>query len=109
MNGKAPRQNFRLWITAGNVLKEVENHLEDLEWVHECRSSGLPVSRAIILYNVQAIHEQRCKAGQVSPSFIASTDWVQKFVVRNGLSVRHRTTELQKDQDRCINKLIAYI
>ena len=49
------------------------------------------------------------RLGRVSPSFIASTDWVQKFVVRNGLSVRHRTTELQKDQDRCINKLIAYI
>ena len=111
MNGKVPRQNFRLRITGGNVLKEeVENHLEDelSEWVNECRSSGLPVSRAIILHNAQAFHEQKCNAGQVSPSFIASTDWVQKFVVRNGLSVRHRTTELQKDQNRRVNKLNAY-
>ena len=30
-------------------------------------------------------------------------------MARNGLSVGHRTTELQKDQDQLINKLIAYI
>lgn len=40
---------------------------------------------------------------------VSGNGWVQKFMTRNGLSVRRRTTESQKDQDRLINKLIAYI
>ena len=35
--------------------------------------------------------------------------WVQKFMTRDLLSVRRRTTESQKDPDRLIDKLIAYI
>ena len=85
--------------------------LEDelLEWIHEHRSSRLRVSRAMISQKARAIHEQKCKAWQVSPSFIASNGWLPKCMARNGLSVRRRTTESQKDPDRLIDKLIAYI
>ena len=85
--------------------------LEDelLEWIHERRTTGLQVSRAMIPHKAQAIHEQKCKAWQVSPSFIVSNGWVQKCMARNRLSEKCRTTELQKDQDRLIDKLIAYI
>ena len=85
--------------------------LEDelLEWIHERRTTGLQVSRAMIPHKAQAIHEQKCKAWQVSPSFILSNGWVQKCMARNRLSEKCRTTELQKDQDRLIDKLIAYI
>ena len=95
----------------GGVRKPFAVGLEDelLEWIHERRSTGLQVSRAMILHKAQAIHEQKCKAWQVSPSFILSNGWVQKCMARNRLSERCRTTELQKDQDRLIDKLIAYI
>ena len=95
----------------GGVRKPFAVGLEDelLEWIHERRSTGLQVSRAMIPHKAQAIHEQKCKAWQVSPSFILSNGWVQKCVARNRLSERCRTTELQKDQDRLIDKLIAYI
>ena len=63
----------------------------------------------MISHKARAIHEQKCKAVQLSPSFIASNGWVQKFMGRNGLSVRRRTTESQKDPERLIDKLIAYI
>lgn len=63
----------------------------------------------MISHKARAIHEQKCRTAQVSPSFIASNGWVQKFMARNGLSVRHRSTESQKDLDRLIDKLIAYI
>ena len=63
----------------------------------------------MIPHKAQAIHEQKCKAWQISPSFILSNGWVQKCMARNRLSERCRTTELQKDQDRLIDKLIAYI
>ena len=95
----------------GGDRKPFDIGLEDelLEWIHERRSSGLRVSRAMILHKARASHEQKCKAWQVSPSFIASNGWVQKCMARNGLSVRRRTTESQKDPDRLIDKLIAYI
>ena len=63
----------------------------------------------MISHKARAIHEQKCKAWQVSPSFIASNGWLQKCMARNGLSVRRRTTESKKDPDRLIDKLIAYI
>ena len=63
----------------------------------------------MISHKARAIHEQKCQTAQVSPSFIASNGWVQEFMARSGLSVRRRTTEPQKDPDRLIDKLIAYI
>ena len=56
-----------------------------------------------------AIQSQKCSTAQVPPSFIASNGWVQTSMSRNGLSVKCRTTESQKDPDRLIDKLIAYI
>ena len=38
-----------------------------------------------------------------------SQGWLEKFVNRNGLSVRRRTTEAQKSPDQLIDKLCAYI
>ena len=63
----------------------------------------------MISHKARAILEQKCKTALVSPSFIASNGWVQKFMARNGLSVRRRTTESQKDPDRLTNRLIGYI
>ena len=120
------RKRIREWQSAKAKLQAADNKrkrldgggrkpfdvgLEDelLEWIHERRSSGLRVSRAMILHKARASHEQKCKAWQVSPSFIASNGWVQKCMARNGLSVRRRTTESKKDPDRLIDKLIAYI
>ena len=120
------RKRIRLWQSAKAKLQAADNKrkrldrggrkpfdvsLEDelLEWIHERRSSGLRVSRAMISHKARAIHEQKCKARQVSPSFIASNGWLQKCMARNGLSVRRRTTESKKGPDRLIDKLIAYI
>ena len=86
--------------------------LEDelLEWVHECRSSGLHVSRNMMALKERTIHEsEKIKTEEVPPSFRASNGWVQKFMTRHRLSVRCRRTESQKDLDRLIDKLISYI
>ena len=57
----------------GGGRKSFDVGLEDdlLEWVHERESSGLRVSRAMISHKTRAINEEKCKEGQVSPSFIA--------------------------------------
>lgn len=74
------RKRIREWRSAKAKLQAADNKrkrlegggrkpfdvgLEDelLEWVHERRSSGLRVSRAMISHKARAIHEQKCKAG----------------------------------------------
>ena len=41
--------------------------------------------------------------------FVTSRRWLQKFVKRNRLSLRQRTTTAQKDPAQLINKLVAYV
>ncbi len=38
-----------------------------------------------------------------------SDGWVQKFMNRNGLSIRRRTTEAQKNPNQLVDKLCAFI
>ena len=38
-----------------------------------------------------------------------SQGWLEKFMSRNGMSVKCRTTEAQKSPDQLIDKLCAYI
>ena len=48
--------------------------------------------------------------GMAGFSIFYCKQWLnQKSMARNGLSVRRRTTESEKDPDRLIDKLIAYI
>ena len=44
-----------------------------------------------------------------SPTFTASIGWIQKFMTRNGLCIWRKTTESQKDPEKLIDKLIAYV
>ena len=85
MNDKAPRQNFRLRITGGNISREeVENHLmlaRKTSFQSRLINAG---SVALEFPQARAIHEQKCKARQVSPSFIASYGLVQWFMARMG-------------------------
>ena len=42
-------------------------------------------------------------------AFVASRGWLEKFMSRNGLSCRRKTTSQQKDPSLLIDKLVAYI
>ena len=120
------RKRFRAWQSTKAQLQAANSKrkrlqgagrrpfdviLEDelLDWVHERRSSGHRVSRKMMAQKARAIHERKYKTTEVLPSFSSSNGWLQKFMTRQGLSVRHRTTESQKDSDRLIDKLISYI
>ena len=54
--------------------------------------------------NEKAI-ENDCKD---SVTLVASTGWSQKFMRRNGLSLRRKTSVAQKDPSRLIDKLVSY-
>ena len=55
------------------------------------------------------MHDEKCgRSGAVS-DFNASRGWLEKFMSRNGLSLRRKTTQAQQDPTKLIDKLIAYI
>ena len=80
-----------------------------LEWVHNRRCTGLRVSRKLIMRKAKIMHDEKCgRSGAVS-DFNASRGWLEKFMSRNGLSLRQKTTQAQQDPTKLIDKLIAYI
>ena len=42
-------------------------------------------------------------------AFVASRGWLEKFMKRNGLSLRRKTTVAQKDPSQMVYKIISYI
>ena len=42
-------------------------------------------------------------------NFEASRGWLERFMKRNGLSLRRRTSIAQKDPEQLVNKLVSYI
>ena len=88
----------------GGGRKPLDEALEEdlLEWVHNRRSTGLRVSRKIM-------HDEKCDRSGAVSDFNASRGWLEKFMSRNGLSLRQKTTQAQQDPTKLIDKLIAYI
>ena len=86
-------------------LLEMEEEL--MTWVLERRSNRLHVSRKLIMQKALSFKED--PRFDVDRSFVASRGWLEKFMQRNGLSLRRRTTEAQKDPDQLVDKLVSYI
>ena len=53
--------------------------------------------------------EEKEKEDPNTTKLTFSHGWLEKFMNRNGLSMRRRTTEGQKSPDQLIDKLCAYI
>ena len=94
----------------GGGRKPMDEGMEEelLEWIHGRRSRGLRVSRTLIMRKAKYIHDERCDASE-RDLFVASRGWLEKFMRRNGLSLRRRTTVAQHDPARVIDKLISYV
>ena len=90
--------------------KPMDEGMEEelLEWIHGRRSRGLRVSRTLIMRKVNYIYDERCDASE-RDLFVASRGWLEKFMRRNGLSLRRTTTVPQHDPARVIDKLISYV
>ena len=63
------------------------------------------MKKALYIYN-EKLKENDCDGGTI---FVASTGWSQKFMRRNGLSLRRKTSVAQKDPSKLIDKLVSYI
>ena len=86
--------------------KPMEEPMEEelLEWIHGRRS----VSRMLIMRKAKYLYHERCDQSERG-LFVASRGWLEKFMRRNGLSLRRRTTVVQYDPARVIDKLISYV
>ena len=80
-----------------------------LEWIHDRRAKALRVSRKLIMKKAKINHEEITKDKPHAESFAASNGWLYKFMKRNGLSLRRKTSICQKDPEQLIDKLVFYI
>ena len=94
----------------GGGRKVIDDNFDEiiLEWIHGRRANGLRVSRKLIMVKAKRLYEERCPKGE-QDLFKATAGWLQKFMLRNGLSLRRKTTTVQQDPHRVIDKLISYI
>lgn len=86
---------------AGRKVKDEDMEETLLNWVLEMRDQNLRVSRRML--QVQA------KVFASKGSFKASKGWLDKFLKRNGLSLRRKTTVCQSPPSDCIPKLVSFI
>ena len=74
----------------GGGRKPLDETLEEdlLEWVRDRRSKGLRVSRKLIMRKAKIMHDEKCGQSGVVSEFNASRGWLEKFISRNGLTVK---------------------
>ena len=63
------------------------------------------MKKALFIYNEKSTEND----SQDGAPFVAITGWLQKFMRRNGLSLRRKTSVAQRDPSKLINKLVSYI
>ena len=95
----------------GGVRKIIDMDLEEmlLEWLTLQRSKNLRVSRKFIQRKAMIYAEEKAASKGQMNDFGASEGWVEKFVSRNGLSLRRCTSQAQKPPKQIIDKEISYI
>ena len=106
-------QRKRKYIEGGG-RKPKYTDLEDepLPWINEKREQSLWVSRKIIMAKVKGLYDEKYKIDDTvnaDEEFKVSHGWLEKFFARNGLCLRRKTTEAQKDPLHLVNKLVSYV
>ena len=61
------------------------------------------------MLKAKSLQDEKCQRDEGDKILSYSHGWLEKFMNRNGLSLRRRTTEAQKTPDQLIDKLCAYI
>ena len=96
----------------GGGRKPLSTELEEvlLGWIESRRSRGLRVSRKLTMKKAEIIYGDLTKDMEnVDEDFKASRGWLEKFMKRNGLSLRRKTSVAQQDPERLVAKVVSYI
>ena len=76
-----------------------------LEWNYGRRANGLRVSRKLIMVKAKHVYDERCPEVE-QEYFKATEDWLQKFMLRHGLSLKGKTTTVQQEPHHLNDKLL---
>ena len=93
---------------AGRKLTDAEIEERASEWIFDRRGKGLRVSRKMIMLKAKSLQDEKCQRDEGNKILSYSRGWLEKFMNRNGLSLRRRTTEAHKTPDQLVDKLCAY-
>ena len=77
------------------TLDDVEERL--VLWIHERRSRMLRVSHKMIMLKGKSFFDENNACPEAREAFVPSRGWLEKFMGRNNLLLRQRTTTEQKD------------
>ena len=82
----------------GRKLINAELEEEVLGWIPQRRSNMLRVSRKVIIFKAKSIYDEKWGDNEeLKAGFVANNGWLTKFMKRDSLSMRRRTTIAQKD------------
>ena len=95
----------------GGGRKCIDKDLEEdlVHWIYEKRSKTLHVSRKMIMWKAKNIFDAKNEDPATKDSFFASRGWCEKFMRRQGFSLRRKTTTAQKDPSYMIDCIVAYV
>ena len=97
----------------GAGRKPLSDEMEEkvLEWIVERRTKMLRVSRKLIRKKAIIVYEdlKRTDPNRYDEKFEATNGWLYKFMKRNNLSLRRKTSVAQKDPDLLVAKIVSYI
>ena len=124
---KVDRKRVRVWVQkeekvtfmkwkrfrvdgGGRKLTDVELEEEVRTWIQQQRSNMLRVSTKLIMFKAKSIYNEKCGDNEeLKAGFVASNGRLTKFMKRNNLSMRRRTTIAQKDPSHLTTKLVKYV
>ena len=67
------------------------------------------MSRKLIQRKARIYAKEKAASKVQMNDFRASQGWLERFMPRNGLCLRHRTTQAQKTPEQITDKMISYI
>lgn len=81
-----------------------------LEWIDNRRARSLRISCKLIMKNTEIVYRDIMQeSNTATEDFKASRGWLCRFLKRNGLSLRRKTSVAQQDPERMVAKLVSYI
>lgn len=85
----------------------MDSDLDDiiLEWIYERRANRLRVFQKLIMVKAKHSNDERCPEGK-QDMFKDTEGWLQKFMLRHGLSLTRKTTTEKQDPHHLIDKLL---
>ena len=95
---------------AGKKLLSTKMEEVLLEWIDNRHARSLRVSCKLIMNKTEIVcRDITPESNTATEDFKASRGWLCRFLKRNGLSLRRKTSVAQQDPERMVAKLVSYI